>query len=373
MHVKEDRKDGESLWWPVALTFPHKRTANNFDHVKIQSPRGVFDKLDKRNPWKDHTILHINYCSGDAHAGNISHTYCLSADGPCYEYAQKGYANVRSAIDWVKRQMNPALESLILSGSSAGALATQIWADALFQEFSSGGRTYHQGSAIVDSFLGLLPSTLAPALLKERLGVCASGFQSAAIQRVCEGTSPPRDKSQFMVSVLKEAMSNNPRVAFVILNSKVDKVQMFYYTAVALSFHKLSFMSSQQYYRTMNRILAEYAEYPNFASFLVDGRQHTFLELGPRHVYKHLSLYASDLHFEPRGVHRSDFYSVRTSGYTLGGVLLCKWLETLFSDAQSECYGEAVSEAVWDNPHYKSISYCHEGMLHKKLRAGAMP
>ena len=40
-----------------------------------QMNTGLFDKTDERNPYKDYTIVHIMYCSGDAHAGISTRDY----------------------------------------------------------------------------------------------------------------------------------------------------------------------------------------------------------------------------------------------------------------------------------------------------------
>jgi hypothetical protein len=40
-----------------------------------QSPVGVFDRTNAKNAYKDYTIVHVLYCSGDIHGGNVVRDY----------------------------------------------------------------------------------------------------------------------------------------------------------------------------------------------------------------------------------------------------------------------------------------------------------
>ena len=50
-----------------------------------------------KNPYKDYTSIHIMYCSGDLHAGNVTRDYADSSGNPI---VQVGYSNTLATLDW---------------------------------------------------------------------------------------------------------------------------------------------------------------------------------------------------------------------------------------------------------------------------------
>lgn len=85
---------------------------------------GVFDRGEELNAYKDYTIVHVLYCSGDIHAGSATRPY---TDDAGVLVQQRGLANAQAALDWVlKQQQNgglaKSLTSLVITGCSAGSL-----------------------------------------------------------------------------------------------------------------------------------------------------------------------------------------------------------------------------------------------------------
>lgn len=58
---------------------------------------GMFDFSDRRNPFADHSIVYVPYCTGDVHLGNATREY---ADGLTVQH--RGYANGTAALDYVE-------------------------------------------------------------------------------------------------------------------------------------------------------------------------------------------------------------------------------------------------------------------------------
>jgi len=76
---------------------------------------GVFD-IAEDSVFKDWTIVHIPYCTGDVHWGNAVHEY---SDGNNVIH-HKGYVNASAALQWLyDRYLDP--ENILISGCSAGA------------------------------------------------------------------------------------------------------------------------------------------------------------------------------------------------------------------------------------------------------------
>jgi hypothetical protein len=88
------------------------------------NPIGVFDRSEELNAYKDYTIVHVMYCSGDIHGGDAVRPYDDDAGVPVQ---QKGLVNTQAALDWVLQQQKNGgyaskLSSLIITGCSAGSL-----------------------------------------------------------------------------------------------------------------------------------------------------------------------------------------------------------------------------------------------------------
>lgn len=330
-----------------------------FHSVTSQRSTGVFDKSDDRNPWKAHTVLHINYCSGDGHVGNTSHFYCNAGEDnkSCPEYKQKGYLNARAAIDWIKAQMDKSLSSLIVSGSSAGAIGTHLWANTLFAEFSIDGRSYAHGAAIVDSYVGLAPEGVVPQIILS-FGLCDTGLLTDHLKTACEDGG---DISKLTVqTVFEEAMAAYPSNAFALINSKTDAVQNVYYKASAIAFGKpeAALLKPQQYYRLVNSVLERYNKYQNFIAYLVEGSQHTFLP-------------ANLCDFYEAGVKGKD------AGSPAGIPMMYTWVRQLTLDqaevaVSMECYGPGLEKAVWGKRTFEDVAYCDNALLPKVLKDHAV-
>ena len=91
-------------------------------------PNGVFDRGEELNAYKDYTIVHVMYCSGDIHGGNSERPY---KDDAGENVQQKGLINTQSALDWVLQQQENGglaskLSSLVITGCSAGSLGRFI-------------------------------------------------------------------------------------------------------------------------------------------------------------------------------------------------------------------------------------------------------
>lgn len=74
--------------------------------------RGIWDRDDHRNPFRDWSYVYIPYCTGDFHEG-------ASPESPITGLYHVGYVNVGNALSAV-RDMIPNPTQIVLSGSSAG-------------------------------------------------------------------------------------------------------------------------------------------------------------------------------------------------------------------------------------------------------------
>ena len=126
--------------------------------LSIQLPYGIYDNKNALNYFSDYTIVHVLYCSGDLHIGDVTRNYSYNG----YTVVQSGYNNTLATIRWVlgqigndtTSQLSPIFSKLVILGSSAGSLAAQLWSDFLLNTFK-----YESAAVISDSFVGVLPDS----------------------------------------------------------------------------------------------------------------------------------------------------------------------------------------------------------------------
>jgi hypothetical protein len=231
--------------------------------VKTQPATGLFDRYNKDNPFKDYTVVHIGYCSGDAHAGHADRDW---ADENGYPIRQRGYENAITAVDWAKRNVgNKKLDHLVLTGCSAGSLGTQVWSRKLLQEFQ-----YERAGVIADSYAAIFPTGSQPHFIKD-LGICSTGVLQGDMQKKC-------DKGKISVqNFYDNTMKTFPEVAFANLDSKYDKVQIAFYQAIHVSWNGVpDVLTANFYYQRLSEIVGPYSKNPNYVSYLVTSNQHCY-------------------------------------------------------------------------------------------------
>jgi len=223
---------------------------------------GILSRSSK-NPFNDYTILHIQYCSGDLFSGNVTQPFTDKMGGLVH---QVGYYNTRSAIDWAKANVADPLQSLVITGVSAGAIGTQVWASKLLREFS-----YTHASVMVDSYTGVFPAGFQGPVFKG-LGVCGLDIIRPELQELCFQETITIDK------VFEHTMEEFPQVTFAVINSKYDNVQIDFYKKAAISmgnFAGLS-ISPNHFFELMNGITDRYKKHANFVHFTRPSAHHIY-------------------------------------------------------------------------------------------------
>jgi len=230
--------------------------------VRLQPLIGVFDRKHTGNPFKSYTVIHVGYCSGDAHAGNMTHDW----KGPGgASVAQSGFYNTESVLRWMKENLGE-LRNFVISGSSAGSLAAQLWSRRLLQDF-----TYANAAVIADSYAGVFPRRVQGKIFKSA-GVCRTDLVSPRLQQKCEnGTLTLQD-------TFASAMYHFPDVAFASVNSKTDIVQMNFYDAMVFSvLRRQGIISPSDFYARLAVIQDFYGRNKNHISFDVNSIDHTYI------------------------------------------------------------------------------------------------
>ena len=105
---------------------------------------GIFDDAEGRE-FRDWTIVHVPYCTGDIHWGNARVEY-----GPDLTIEHRGYVNASTALDWVySRYPNP--ERVFVTGCSAGAYGAALHSAYIAEHYTDA-----QISVLADSGAGII-------------------------------------------------------------------------------------------------------------------------------------------------------------------------------------------------------------------------
>eukprot|EP00930_Biecheleria_cincta_P051067 TRINITY_DN3622_c0_g1_i1.p1 TRINITY_DN3622_c0_g1~~TRINITY_DN3622_c0_g1_i1.p1 ORF type:complete len:630 (+),score=113.31 TRINITY_DN3622_c0_g1_i1:65-1891(+) len=239
-------------------------------HLCTETASGgqLADQL-KSQVFKDYTIVNVMYCSGDAHVGAVD-GYFGEKLAP-----QRGYHNALAAVNWALENTRSELSSLVLAGSSAGALGVVGWAHTILSSFE-----YRQASVVMDSHAGIFPDGIQEKRLRA-WGMCTSGLLTLPDAQRCKATS----NALTVQDLTESAIRRFPDVKFVHINSKQDIVQRAFYDALlsgepnyeGKSTWMRFLLTSPKFYVLMNKVMERYEKYANHAFYLVDGSQHMFL------------------------------------------------------------------------------------------------
>lgn len=231
---------------------------------------GIFDREDERNPYRHYTVVQVLYCSGDVHGGDTTRPYTDARGRPV---VQKGIANVKATIEWVKQQqaaglIASSLDSLYVSGCSAGSIGAQLWAKVLYDTFP----TKHI-AITPDSYAGVFPQAAEGPLI-QGFGYCESDIIPEGLAGVC-------DKGELKIQAINYAnMHQLGGSPFQFIQSKRDTTQMAFYYAIAMTTNNTlprgEHLTSAMFYNGVNRLFEIYDHEPSFAYYLVDGPQHCY-------------------------------------------------------------------------------------------------
>lgn len=271
---------------------------------------GIFNGEEATNPFRSYTIVSVLYCSGDLHFGAVNNSWGLQA----------GWANTRSVLDWTLANF-PSVESLVVSGSSAGALATQFAAKYVLRMFEG---LYARAVVIADSFASVAPPTITPSLMRQFNACDSPPVKEENLTEACHAGELR------VADLFLSAMRSFPDVPFAIIHSKTDFVQILFWDLwVDMERTSEGNIEGIQFMTLANDLFRRYDQQPNFVSYMVNGAHHNFM--------------ATDLLFtaDPSG---------EASRGAAFGPMLTEWLGSLLVDqpsASSVCLGIKYPRPFW--------------------------
>jgi hypothetical protein len=100
---------------------------------------GIFALDVTENPFSDYDMVSVPYCTGDVHvgAGEKFYTYTNAEGGEVtVNTYHNGYANSSTVLNWVYKNY-AAPSSVVIGGSSAGAIGSSFYAGMVAEHYAS--------------------------------------------------------------------------------------------------------------------------------------------------------------------------------------------------------------------------------------------
>lgn len=225
-----------------------------------QDRTGIFDLDNAANPVANWTQVFAPYCTGDVHLGNRDVTY-TNAAGTEVTIRHRGRKNAEAVLAWVYANIEKP-ERILVAGSSAGAIATPLYA-----------------ADVADHY----PDTDIIAYADG-----AGGYRDATISGLIENWGFWEDAPDWTDGIGREtatfedidraAMAHAPRIRFAEYDSAYDAVQEMFLRLLG---------NEERLYPLLQKNRDELAEAnPSFRAYTARGTEHTLLRYDRFYTYE---------------------------------------------------------------------------------------
>ncbi len=106
--------------------------------------RGIFDLENPNNFMANWNMLFVSYCTGDVHLGSATRNY-IASDGYEFQIHHHGANNANAALNWAVE--NIAADEIVVAGSSAGAVASPVYAEVVANLYPEAELLQYAGGA----------------------------------------------------------------------------------------------------------------------------------------------------------------------------------------------------------------------------------
>lgn len=245
---------------------------------------GILNRSDSDNMFNDWNIVHIPYCTGDLHVGNkiyapndtsidqlLGKDECLDQNMTLY---MNGYNNTNSALSWALANF-PNPEQLVVAGSSAGSLASQIVSVYVADMWEAEKNSIQYG-VLADSYVGVQPNNTPAGEILIYYGACDVDLKfPATVANEC-------DQSSMTIKEMMIAMFDTiPFADWLFVSSIADQTQRYFYQLSqdgVLGYPFPDLISAADFYADVLDILDAYkVASDRVSTFLIDSTQHVFL------------------------------------------------------------------------------------------------
>ena len=265
-----------------------------------------FLKNSSQNIYSSYTKVILNYCTGDLFLGNKT-TDFVDSTGNTTQY--NGVSNTLYVLSWLKQQqqfsssikvnttttatntttntteINPFLPplflQLVISGSSAGSIASQLWSDYIIRQFQSISYL-----VVFDSMFTFMASDTQYNLY-QKWNLCSS-IQIFPISSLCSSLSPYSTSSTSTmmsemnhVNLMKVVLDRNYAIPYILIQSKYDETMITIFNWLLQDFPstniQTNMISATDYYTILSSDIHQFYDSSNFILYLVDASHHLYL------------------------------------------------------------------------------------------------
>lgn len=106
---------------------------------------GAFALDNPENPFREWSQVFVPYCTGDVHLGTADHSYERD-DGSTFIIHHRGRINAEGVLEYVQANF-PQVERLFVSGGSAGAVSSPVFAAMLADQYPNADVVQFAGGA----------------------------------------------------------------------------------------------------------------------------------------------------------------------------------------------------------------------------------
>ena len=174
---------------------------------------GIYNESSPDYPFKDWTLVHIQYCTGDVHWGDNDKQY---ADDLAVKH--KGFVNASAVLQWVYRHYQSP-ERVLVNGCSAGAYGAILHSAFIADQYPDA-----ELRVLSDSGAGIITSTFFEDSFPNWN---ATPNLPPNVERL---QKPPSDLTS--ADLYAGVASAYPKGRFAHFSSKFDQNQTFYYVAM---------------------------------------------------------------------------------------------------------------------------------------------
>ena len=241
------------------------------------APLGETDNLreaglaDKSGGYADWTHIYVPYCTGDLHWGNASVEYM-----PGVTIQHRGAVNAQSAVEWLKKHL-PSPETLLVTGCSAGAYGSLMWAAKLAPIYVPRGTQLVQ---LGDSGMGIVTSEFIRDAYPSWNTAAAFPWDIVPTQKQGNRSNADFAKSNLgMADFYAFAAKAYPSARWSQYSAAYDENQAFFYEAMHDDETGRGEPSVAAKYRWNERMRATYnatelLSLPNYAHWIGGGDEH---------------------------------------------------------------------------------------------------
>ena len=212
---------------------------------------GIFDFADERNPFADHSVVYVPYCTGDVHLGDTTRKYA-----PGLTVQHKGHVNGTAALDHLAATFPVATEVAVI-GESAGSIAAPLYAGLV-------------SDRLPDSDITVLADGSGSYPDVPRLNEITAVWGTADV--LPDWFENPKQWS--FPGLIIQSARHDPEIVFARRDYAYDEVQEFFVDLVGIAAEDLLSLIDG------NETQIEHAGV-NLRSYVAPGAEHTALSDGP--------------------------------------------------------------------------------------------